>query len=229
MPGCRRGRLHDVGGSRSSTPAGGHHDQAVVGDPDAATGADRCGRAPRRRRAVGEAHRGRAVPRLHQRGVELRRTPAGRVHRLVALPASGIIISTACGRLRPPRCSSSSTSSNGRCPRRLGCRSGRSARRSSGGRRRRRCRCSASRARIQFSLPVTVLISPLWATRRNGWPAATTEGVGGELGFDDLLPPSQASRASSAPLRQKRDAGGVAFGGQLEVDALRRKRSGPAA
>ena len=28
---------------------------------------------------------------------------------------------------------------------------------------------SASRARIQFSLPVTVLISPLWAMRRNGW------------------------------------------------------------
>ena len=28
---------------------------------------------------------------------------------------------------------------------------------------------SASRARIQFSLPVTVLISPLWAIRRNGW------------------------------------------------------------
>ncbi|SKZ72266.1 Uncharacterised protein [Mycobacteroides abscessus subsp. abscessus] len=27
---------------------------------------------------------------------------------------------------------------------------------------------SASRARIQFSLPVTVLISPLCATRRNG-------------------------------------------------------------
>src|ERR1700731_1317376 len=28
---------------------------------------------------------------------------------------------------------------------------------------------SASRARIQFSLPVTVLISPLCAMRRNGW------------------------------------------------------------
>ena len=27
---------------------------------------------------------------------------------------------------------------------------------------------NASRARIQFSLPVTVLISPLWAMRRNG-------------------------------------------------------------
>ena len=28
---------------------------------------------------------------------------------------------------------------------------------------------NASRARIQFSLPVTVLISPLCAIRRNGW------------------------------------------------------------
>ena len=28
---------------------------------------------------------------------------------------------------------------------------------------------SASRARIQFSLPITVLISPLWATSRYGW------------------------------------------------------------
>ena len=28
---------------------------------------------------------------------------------------------------------------------------------------------SASRARIQFSLPITVLISPLWATNRYGW------------------------------------------------------------
>ena len=27
----------------------------------------------------------------------------------------------------------------------------------------------ASRARIQFSLPCTVLISPLWATKRYGW------------------------------------------------------------
>ena len=28
---------------------------------------------------------------------------------------------------------------------------------------------SASRARIQFSFPMTVLISPLWATNRYGW------------------------------------------------------------
>ena len=28
---------------------------------------------------------------------------------------------------------------------------------------------SASRARIQFSLPITVLISPLWAMKRYGW------------------------------------------------------------
>ena len=28
---------------------------------------------------------------------------------------------------------------------------------------------SASRARIQLRLPMTVLISPLWAMKRNGW------------------------------------------------------------
>ena len=28
---------------------------------------------------------------------------------------------------------------------------------------------SASRARIQLRLPITVLISPLWAMNRNGW------------------------------------------------------------
>ena len=28
---------------------------------------------------------------------------------------------------------------------------------------------SASRVRIQFRLPLIVLISPLWAIRRNGW------------------------------------------------------------
>ncbi len=65
-------------------------------------------------RAVGEADAGRPVPRLHQRRVELVERPPRRLHRLAGSAfshASGTIISTACGRLRPPRCSSSSTSS----------------------------------------------------------------------------------------------------------------------
>ena len=74
--------------------------------------------------------------------------------------ASGIIISTAWWIGRPARCSSSSTSSKlavsdapavqiGKARSRLG-----------------RCGLDAiaSRARIQFRLPWTVLISPLWAT-----------------------------------------------------------------
>ena len=63
-----------------------HHHQTVAGHPD-----------PRRTQtvtvehraddsAVGEADRGRSVPRLHQRGVVLVERPAGRVHRFVALP-----------------------------------------------------------------------------------------------------------------------------------------------
>ena len=63
-------------------------------------------------RAVGEADAGRAVPGLHQRGVEaVEVAPAGSIASLFS-HASGIIISTAWGRVRPARCSSSSTSSN---------------------------------------------------------------------------------------------------------------------
>ena len=65
---------------------GRHHDEAVVGHPDAGRpqpvavehGADD--------RAVGEAHRRRSVPRLHQRRVVLVERPPGGVHRLVPLP-----------------------------------------------------------------------------------------------------------------------------------------------
>ena len=74
--------------------------------------------------------------------------------------ASGIIISTACGRLRPPRCSSSSTSSKVAESLASGVQTGNSRRRSPG---MRSDSSSASRVRIQLRLPRIVLISPLCA------------------------------------------------------------------
>ena len=71
----------------------------------------------------------------------------------------------ACGRLRPVRVSSSSTSSNEAESLAPAVQIGRSGRMSP----------SSSdsscdwRARIQLRLPLTVLISPLWASMRSGW------------------------------------------------------------
>ncbi len=79
--------------------------------------------------------------------------------------ASGIIISTACGRLRPARCSSSSTSSKFAESEAAGVQTGKSRRMLPG---RFGLASSASRACIQFLLPRIVLISPLWAMNRNG-------------------------------------------------------------
>ena len=79
--------------------------------------------------------------------------------------ASGIIISIACGRLRPPRCSSSSTSSNVAESLPPGVQIG-NARSRPGSR---SLASIASRVRIQLRLPCTVLISPLWAMNRYGW------------------------------------------------------------
>ena len=99
---------------------GGEHHQAVVGDPVARGAQPVAVEHGADLGAVGEHHARRAVPRLHQRGVELVERP-GRVHlaartvvlaRVVFSHASGIIISTACGSDRPPRWSSSRTSSN---------------------------------------------------------------------------------------------------------------------
>ena len=79
--------------------------------------------------------------------------------------ASGIIIITACGSVRPPSTSSSTTLSNvaeseppGRM---IGSTFGRSSPNSSD------ASCD-SRARIQLTLPRSVLISPLWAMSRYG-------------------------------------------------------------
>ncbi len=78
--------------------------------------------------------------------------------------ASGIIISTECGSERPPRCRSSSTSSKDAESEASGVHTGkiRSRFRSP-----KRSETSwDSRARIQLRLPLTVLISPLCATKR---------------------------------------------------------------
>ena len=80
---------HGGGIEVEHTDLRGHHHQAVLGDPDprgsqAVTVEHRADDG-----AVGEAHRRRAVPRLHQRGVVGVEGPAGRVHRLVSLPGFG--------------------------------------------------------------------------------------------------------------------------------------------
>ena len=76
--------------------------------------------------------------------------------------ASGIIIMTACGSERPVCCSSSTALSN--CPESLvdGSMIGKSFRTSSKSGEAN----IAWRAYIQFTLPRSVLISPLWAMKR---------------------------------------------------------------
>ena len=64
----------------------GHHHQTVVGDPDARRAQAVAVQHGADHGPVGEAHRRRAVPRLHQRAVVLVERPARGVHRLVALP-----------------------------------------------------------------------------------------------------------------------------------------------
>src|SRR3954471_20775448 len=82
--------------------------------------------------------------------------------------ASGIIISTECGSERPPRCRSSSTSSKDAESEASGVQIGKT--RSSLSWSPKRSETSwDSRAAIQLRLPLTVLISPLCATKRYGW------------------------------------------------------------
>ncbi len=82
--------------------------------------------------------------------------------------ASGIIISTECGSERPPRCSSSRTSSKEAESEASGVQIGKIRSRSSRPPKRSETSCD-SRATIQLRLPLTVLISPLCATKRYGW------------------------------------------------------------
>jgi hypothetical protein len=89
---------------------------------------------------------------------------AGSMSRLFS-HASGIIIRTACGRLRPPRCSSSRTWSNDAESEASAVQIGDSRARSPGIW---ALASMASRACMRLRLPRTVLISPLWATNRKG-------------------------------------------------------------
>ncbi len=80
--------------------------------------------------------------------------------------ASGTIISTAWGSERPERCSSSRHSSKRAVSEAPAVMIGNAFSRSSPNS---SLANAPSRARIQFSLPCTVLISPLWAMTRYGW------------------------------------------------------------
>ena len=66
-----------------------HHDEVVVGDPVAARAQAVAVEHGADHRAVGERHAGRAVPRLHHRGVEAVERPLGGVHLVVVLPRLG--------------------------------------------------------------------------------------------------------------------------------------------
>lgn len=81
--------------------------------------------------------------------------------------ASGTIISTECGSERPPRWSSSRTSSKEAESEASGVQTGKM--RSSCASPKRLEASWDSRAFIQLRLPLTVLISPLCATKRYGW------------------------------------------------------------
>ena len=120
--------------------------------------------------AVGEADGGRAVPRLHEAGVEgveaLELVGAGRRGRRRPPGSSSSPRAAASGRAS---ISSSRTLSNvaeSEPPSRtIGMTFWRSRPKSS------EASCD-SRARIQFLLPISVLISPLWAMTRNGWASS---------------------------------------------------------
>ena len=89
----------------------GHDDQTVVGDPVAGGAESVAVEDGADDRPVGEGDRRRTVPRLHDRGVELVEGPLGRVHVPVLLPGLGDHHQHRVGSERPPRWSSSSTSS----------------------------------------------------------------------------------------------------------------------
>ncbi len=78
----RRVQVQDAG-------LGGHDDQAVIGDPDARRTQAVAVQDRADDGAVGEAHRRRAVPRLHERRVVLVERPPRGVHGLAAFPRLG--------------------------------------------------------------------------------------------------------------------------------------------
>ena len=167
MPGCRRPLRRTFSGGSSSTPVS----EARTTQPSFVS-SQRPGRRPLRSsvapitRAVGERDRRGAVPRLHQAGVEGVEALAAR---------------RACrrGPRRPPGSSSSSrAAASGRRARAARARCRTSPSREPPGRTTGSTFCRSSpksseascdsRARIQLTLPRSVLISPLWAIIRYG-------------------------------------------------------------
>ena len=167
LPGCSRHFLTILRSGMSSTPTSERHDdEVVVGDdvarrPQAVAVERRADLA-----AVGERHRRRAVPGLHQRRVVLVERAPVLVHQRVAGPGLG---DHQHHRVRE-RVAAHHAAARARCrttPSRTGRR--RSAARSCRGRRRAPVLAMPCwRARIQLTLPRSVLISPLWQIRRNG-------------------------------------------------------------
>ena len=117
--------------------------------------------------AIGKGDGGRAVPRLHQRGVVFVERAALRIHQVIAVPRFGDQHHHRSGQ----GCIRSATSSSSALSRQavsdwpcgtIGHSLSRSAPSSS-------LSIVRRRAFIQLTLPRTVLISPLWQARRNGW------------------------------------------------------------
>ena len=176
---------------------GGQDDEAVVGDPvargpQAVAVEDRADLG-----AVGEHDAGGAVPGLHQRGVELVERAAGRVHLGVVLPRLGDHHQHRVRQRAPAHVQQLEHLVEGRRVRGTrACRSGRAARGRPGIRSE---ASSASRARIQLRLPMTVLISPLWAMNRNGWAS-------GQLG-NVLVEKRECTTASAEAIRSSTQVG----------------------
>jgi hypothetical protein len=87
LPGCRRHFLTmRSSGCLQHAHLGAHDDEVVVGDQVARRAQAVAVQRGADLAAVGEGDRGRAVPRLHQRGVVLVEGAALLVHQLVAGP-----------------------------------------------------------------------------------------------------------------------------------------------
>ena len=166
----------DVGGRdvEHADLAGEDH-QVVLGLPPAARAQAVAVEDGADQRAVGEGDRGRAVPGLHDRGVEPVEGPAGRVHLVVVLPrlrdhhqhrvrqrparqvqqlehlVEGRRVAEVAGGDREDPVQARARTAGPAGPSNSSVAS------------------FASRARIRLRLPLIVLISPLCAMKRNGW------------------------------------------------------------
>jgi hypothetical protein len=150
---------------------GCQHDETVVGDPEArrpqAVAVEHCADLG----AVGEDDGRRTVPRLHEGGVVGVEGTAGRIHLLVVLPGLRDHHQHGVRQVAPPEVQQLENLVEGGRVARARVQIGKTRERSPGIR---SLASWASRARIQLRLPMTVLISPLWAISGTGAPAATT-------------------------------------------------------